>query len=229
MTWPTGAVVLTNTDASTDSPASARADLLDALQKINTIIANGEAVWLSGNQTVGGVKTFSSSPVVPTGAASGNAVNKGQMDAAITAATPDASTTVSGLSELATSAQTQAGTDSVRSVTPAGLASAMLAGVGQSYTDMSASRAVGTTYTNSTGRPIIVCYSGYTANGTGAYPYIEAVVGGVAQFRTTMGDYNGSNYSGIFGSIMFIVPNGATYAVTATNQTPTMLKWMELR
>lgn len=229
MTWPTGSVALTNTDASTDSPADARANLLDALQKLNTILSNGEAVWISGNQTIGGIKTFSSAPVVPVGSASGNAVNKGQMDSAISAATPAASTTVSGLSELATSSETQAGTDAVRSVTPAGLASAMLAGVGQSYVDMSASRGVDTTYTNSTGRPIIVCYSGYTANGAGAYPYIEAVVGGVALFRTTMGDYNGSNYAGIFGSVMFVVPNGATYAVTAANQTPTMLKWMELR
>jgi hypothetical protein len=39
MTFPTTAVNTTNLDASTDSPASARADILDAVQKLNTIIA----------------------------------------------------------------------------------------------------------------------------------------------------------------------------------------------
>lgn len=40
MTMPTVAVVTTNLDASTDSPASARTDLLDAVQKLNQIIAH---------------------------------------------------------------------------------------------------------------------------------------------------------------------------------------------
>ena len=40
MTWPTVAVTTTNTDAGTDSPATARSDLLDALQKLNQIIAH---------------------------------------------------------------------------------------------------------------------------------------------------------------------------------------------
>jgi hypothetical protein len=40
MAWPTAAVVTTNLDAGTDSPASARSDLLDAAQKLNQIIAD---------------------------------------------------------------------------------------------------------------------------------------------------------------------------------------------
>lgn len=38
------------------------------------------AVGLSGNETVAGIKTFSSSPVVPSATTSGQAVNKGQLD-----------------------------------------------------------------------------------------------------------------------------------------------------
>lgn len=38
------------------------------------------AVGLAGNETVAGVKTFSSSPVVPAATTSGQAVNKGQLD-----------------------------------------------------------------------------------------------------------------------------------------------------
>ena len=40
MTWPTVAVVTTNLDAAADSPASARSDLLDAVQKLNQQIAH---------------------------------------------------------------------------------------------------------------------------------------------------------------------------------------------
>lgn len=38
MAFPTSQVVTTNLDASTDDPSAARADLLDATQKLNTII-----------------------------------------------------------------------------------------------------------------------------------------------------------------------------------------------
>lgn len=46
MTFPTTAITTANLDASTDSPASARADILDAVQKLNTIIT--EANTASG-------------------------------------------------------------------------------------------------------------------------------------------------------------------------------------
>lgn len=43
MTYPTAAVVTTNLDAGTDSPASARTDLFDAVQKLNQMIAHTSA------------------------------------------------------------------------------------------------------------------------------------------------------------------------------------------
>lgn len=82
MTWPTGAVNTANTDASTDSPANARADFLDLEQKVNQIIAHGAPVLQAGTQTIDGSKTFSSALSVPAGSAAGHAVNKSQMDAA---------------------------------------------------------------------------------------------------------------------------------------------------
>lgn len=49
MTFPTATVNTTNLDSATDDPSSARADLLDAVEKLNTIIdeggdANGVAI-----------------------------------------------------------------------------------------------------------------------------------------------------------------------------------------
>jgi len=55
MAFPTNTVNTTNLDAGTDDPSLARADLLDAVQKLNTIIteggaANGVALLTSGGK-----------------------------------------------------------------------------------------------------------------------------------------------------------------------------------
>jgi len=41
MTFPTATVSTSNLDSATDDPSAARADLLDAVQKLNTIITDG--------------------------------------------------------------------------------------------------------------------------------------------------------------------------------------------
>lgn len=43
MAFPTSSVNTTNLDSGTDDPSLARADLLDAVQKLNTIISEGGA------------------------------------------------------------------------------------------------------------------------------------------------------------------------------------------
>lgn len=116
-------------------------------------------VQKTGNETIGGVKTFSSFPVTPSTAPSTDyqVANKKYVDDAIfnaggydneqaqdavgsiltntgkvqftyddalntiTATVADASTTDSGLVELATTAETTTGTDTTRAVTPAGV------------------------------------------------------------------------------------------------------------
>lgn len=69
-------------------------------------------------------------------------------------------------------------------------------------------RVSGTTYTNSTGRPILVLICGY---GNGAF-YVNG---------TSLGGYNVSG--NVYGSI--IIPNGATYMSNITS----MSTWWELR
>lgn len=49
------------------------------------VAAEVDTVLMTGNQTIAGIKTFSSSPVVPTATTSGQAANKGQMDTAVAA------------------------------------------------------------------------------------------------------------------------------------------------
>jgi hypothetical protein len=90
-------------------------------------------------------------------------------------------------------------------------------GVGQAWTDVTSSRTSGTTYTNSTGRPIMVKVS--TGNLQGG---ITSVVGGVT---ITVVSGGGSGYNN-GNTDTFIVPSSATYSVTLSGGT---LTWAELR
>ncbi len=84
MTWPTASVSTGNFDAGTDNPSLSRADLLDLILKANQMMANGEPVVLTGPQTVGGVKTFTSAPKISVAAsASDEPIRKGELDALI--------------------------------------------------------------------------------------------------------------------------------------------------
>lgn len=61
----------------------------DAILQSQIDALDDEAVKLTGDQTIAGVKTFSSSPVVPSASTSGQAVNKGQMETYIAANSGD--------------------------------------------------------------------------------------------------------------------------------------------
>lgn len=104
--------------------------------------------------------------------------------------------------------------------TAAALASA-LGGTGQTYQNVTASRALATTYTNSTGRPILVLIGcGSSSSGDSS---VAPVVDGVALPGVVV--YGpGSGYS---TPTAFIVPDGKTYSVTASNAT--LSRWVELR
>ncbi|HSW91431.1 MAG TPA: hypothetical protein VLG09_02200 [Candidatus Saccharimonadales bacterium] len=62
---------------------------------------NSDVVHLSGSETVTGVKSFSSSPIVPTPSSSTEAANKTYVDSVAGSGAPDATTTATGLVQLA--------------------------------------------------------------------------------------------------------------------------------
>lgn len=90
-------------------------------------------------------------------------------------------------------------------------------GAGQTWQDVTGSRALTTTYTNSTGRPIEVSVTVTIATSQS----VTATVAGVAILTDTASAAEGRSFQ-------FIVPNGATYQVTATGGS-TLSKWAELR
>ena len=153
-----------------------------AVSNIGYTPANDTAVvHLTGAETVAGVKTFSSSPVVPTPASTDNS-------------TKAASTAYARAIDL---------------------------GVDQTWQDVKTTpgRVAGTTYTNSTGKPIqvaITCTGTQSQNAT-------LVVGGVNVMQTGIGT---SNVAWL-GNVSGVVPIGATYSLVVVGATLSL--WTELR
>jgi hypothetical protein len=83
-------------------------------------------------------------------------------------------------------------------------------GIGQTWQNVTGSRSYGTTYTNSTGKPIYVSVSGSSSSpaGGGIQFYINGAL--IAQQGATQ---NASILS--YHNITMIVPNGATYSANA--------------
>ena len=94
-------------------------------------------------------------------------------------------------------------------------------GVNQTWQDVTASRVTGVTYTNTTGKPILISISNYWQSNNGVYDYIT--VDGVVVVKT--GTDNSSTTINIT-QLAAIVPNGSTYSVTALKP---FKHWGELR
>jgi hypothetical protein len=93
-------------------------------------------------------------------------------------------------------------------------------GVGQTWQNVSGSRTSGVSYTNSTGKPILVATGISSTNGNN---FVSAVVDGLV-----VGTFTGATPTSTAGggSVAFIVPNGSSYAVTHVG---TRSHWAELR
>jgi hypothetical protein len=101
-----------------------------------------------------------------------------------------------------------------------GTANSLNAGLGVNQTWQAPSRAIGTTYTNSTGKPITVAisYTNSTAN----------TVQGLVIAGTTV-YASGCPVLGFGSGFSLVVPNGATYVTTTNGGTMTLVTWAELR
>ena len=90
-------------------------------------------------------------------------------------------------------------------------------GVGQTWQNVTASRASGVTYTNTTGRPIMICVG---TSGPGSAG-IEVIVNGLPSIGNTTSSYTGTDRS----SVCVVIPNTNTYSIVAEGT----LIWLDLR
>jgi len=93
-------------------------------------------------------------------------------------------------------------------------------GVGQTWQNLTSSRALGTTYTNSTGSPIMFAVTVNTTATTNSKASIS--VDGLVVARTY------PYASGVYTPMFAIVPNGSTYGASNVSNT-TLNRWTELR
>lgn len=101
-----------------------------------------------------------------------------------------------------------------------GTANSLNAGLGVNQTWQSVTRAIGTTYTNSTGKPITVaitatCSAGLTVQGL--------TINGVAVYAASV------NVASAASGFSLVIPNGATYVTLTNGGTLTLVTWVELR
>lgn len=188
-------------------------------------------VLLAGAQTITGAKTFSVTPVVPddsftfaklqniatarvlgrTTASSGDIEELTATQLA--AFLPAASTSATGLVELATDAEAQAGTDAGRAVTPANLAS-VVPGMGQTTVNLTGVRVANTLYTNSSGRTRIAYI---VVNAAPTVP-VTAVLNGHEILKTNV-------LSNLPAQMTLVIPPGLGLQI---NTGSTILSWWEL-
>jgi hypothetical protein len=193
-------------------------------------LATGLSVLLTGAQTIEGVKTFSDGIVGNvTGNVSGSAGSisgtvgissggTGQTTAAAAfgALKQDATQQATGVVELATNGEAQGGTDNTRAITAANLTASQL-GRGQTWQNLTAGRAAGTAYQNTSGRPIFIA-ARYLQSGAGtATMFVDGVEVSYGQQATVSGGQ----------TLSAIVPNASFYQVNVVSNT--ISYWTELR
>lgn len=99
-------------------------------------------------------------------------------------------------------------------------------GVGQTWQNLTASRALSTTYTNTTGKPIQVHAWVFVSGAPAGNVDLQLIIGGVlVMYPSNYFDAAAGNRSAV---VTGIVPNGTTYSVVAPTGAGT-LTWAELR
>lgn len=93
-------------------------------------------------------------------------------------------------------------------------------GMTQTWQDLTASRVIGTTYTNSTGSPISVAIDYYNSTATG---YSVFRINGITILTLQSSIVNGAV------PLSIIIPPGATYGVISISGNPSISRWFELR
>ena len=133
---------------------------------------------------------------------------------------PNASTTAIGAVQL-NNTLTSVSTAQAATAAQAKVLNDQAFGVGQTWQDVTSSRAVGATYTNITGRPIQLLIS---CSDTAGQVDVEFYVDG-SSILTQRYDVSGSYGT---ANISVIIPSGSTYRLTLSGGAA-IVKWSELR
>jgi hypothetical protein len=191
----------------------------------NVLLGNGTSSFqtvapgASGNVLTSDGTTWASSAVPPVNALGDPGANGVVVRTALNTTTARTITAGTGIS--ITNGDGVAGNPTITNSSPS-------IGVSQTWQDVKSSRAIGSTYTNSTGRPIMVIVTGQNS-GTSSSSRLSFTVAGVTVGATTLAESNGTAWNSVLNPITFIVPDGETYSATQSIGTSTIFTWVELR
>jgi hypothetical protein len=141
---------------------------------------------------------------------------------ALTVATVPVVTTTGSQTLTNKTATTQSNGDNSTKLATTAYVQNMGLGLSQTWTDVTASRAFSTTYTNTTGKPIQIVVSGSTGGGSSGGA-ITITVGGITVYGNWA--YSGSVPA---ASVAAIVPSGVTYSASVSGSI-SLVGWAELR
>lgn len=131
-----------------------------------------------------------------------------------------------GLMAVANAAEMTAGTSQIKAVTPKLYADSTL-GVGQTW--QLPTRVVGTSYQNTTGKPIQVCFSFTPNSGAGSTTVLGEVSTDGTTWVSIIRARNSIDQDVNGGNVSFIVPNSLYYRITRSGNSIDTSIWAELR
>lgn len=146
-----------------------------------------------------------------------------------TSTIPNATETVAGKAKIATTAIAQAGTNDTDIITPAklkGYLDTKVLGINQTWQDMTATRSYAVTYTNNTGRPIVLYILSNRGYNT-SYNF-KVTLNGAFSFFSPIASTGTTSQTSVDN---LIIPVGSTYKLENGDAggAATILKWYELR
>ena len=114
-------------------------------------------------------------------------------------------------------------TNNVATQTELDVVDGQLLGVGQTWQNVTASRSAGVTYTNTTGKPIIVSAGADRSAGIYNYKMIATIDGLSVNFAQSSNEVGNTSAGGTI-----VIPTGSTYKITSSNSNA-IDWWFELR
>jgi hypothetical protein len=213
--------------ASGQAVSSGTLNITGAFQLDATAGASGQALVSAGGSntptwsTLGTMAAQNSTTVAITGGTITGITDLAVADGGTGASTLSANAVLlgNGTSALQTVAPSTSGNVLTSNGTTWTSAAAPVSlGIGQTWQDVTGSRAVGTTYTNSTGNPIFLAISGNSGNGTGTFSINGSIIAQVGESLPFVGQ-SGINFN-------IVIPNGNTYLADGSWN---VTYWWELR
>ena len=215
-----GNVWLCKTTNTNSAPTDANANWKRIITVESLADLSNDYVATTGNQTIAGVKTFSSTI---SGSINGNSAT------VTNGVYTTGNQTIAGVKTFTSSPIVPTPTAGTQAVNKDYVDDSAI-GVGQTWQDVTGSRVFGTTYTNTTGRAIAVSIAvGATGSATTANEVRLDADGVTIANQQNAPFASGGTTKTTIGSLFSVIPAGSTYSLHIKAGSPNIYSWSELK